>query len=390
MGTVLLIGGGVASSDESKKWLFKYMHEAAGGDKPKLGILSSSRKDSQTVYDHFFVSDAELGCFQTNYEALGFESIFIPLAVDNADSIKNDRGWADVLSNCDAAYLQGGNQYKHVKALLNKDGSPSLLLESLHTIIERGGLVAGTSAGMAAMGDIAFGEGVSIAALFANGMTFRDISHFDPEEIPLFSSSENNFAVPGIGLIPSGIIVDSHFDKRGRLGRLIIAMRDANCSYGIGVDEGTCLSLSEHKGRVIGDHGVFILDALESRYEKNEQFCVKNLKLHYLTEGDTFDFSTREVLVASDKVSIIEMDNRGTDYDFFGENYETTKCLIQFAYNSKQKIEMNHGEIARNGLKVTLKKNLHTKAYVSNKSYADDALKGFKHVSIQNIDLTMY
>ncbi|HAS73999.1 MAG TPA: hypothetical protein DCS67_07635, partial [Clostridiales bacterium UBA8960] len=182
MGTILLIGGGVASSDPDKKRLFEYMHQALGGGKPKLAILSSSRKDAQTVYDHFYKADSELGSFEINYRALGFEPVFIPLAVDNADLVKNNPVWEKVLLECDGAYLQGGSQFNHIKSLLNRDGSPSLLLEALRAILNRGGMVAGTSAGMAAMGDVAFGEGTSIGAQKANGMEWRSVPElFDDE-----------------------------------------------------------------------------------------------------------------------------------------------------------------------------------------------------------------
>lgn len=38
----------------------------------------------------------------------------------------------------------------------------------------------------------------------------------------------NNLSIPGIGLVPSEVLDDTHFDVRGRLGRLVVAMRDTN------------------------------------------------------------------------------------------------------------------------------------------------------------------
>jgi cyanophycinase-like exopeptidase len=235
MGTILLIGGGVASSDPKRQGLFEHMHQAAGGKTPKLAILSSSIKNFQTVLDHFYQVDPELGSFETNYRALGFEPVFIPLAVDNAEAVKNNPKWAEVLAGCDGAYLQGGNQYNHVRSLLNRDGSPSLLLEALSSILNRGGVVAGTSAGMAAMGDVAFGEGTSKGALYANALEWRTVPQLFEDDVLITAVPDNNLAVQGIGLIPHGILLDTHFDKRGRLGRLMVAMRDTNSTYGIGV-----------------------------------------------------------------------------------------------------------------------------------------------------------
>lgn len=391
MGTIMLIGGGVASSDETKKWVFSHMLKAAGekNNKPKLAILSSSRKDSQTVYDHFFVEDSELGCFRTNYQALGFEPVFIPLAVDNADAVKNDQNWADVLLSCDAVYLQGGSQYNHVKALLNKDGSPSILLEVLQAILKRGGLVAGTSAGMAAMGAVAFGEGESLVALGANGMEYwRTEEIFSDGELFPFLPG-NNLAVQGIGLIPLGLIVDTHFDERGRLGRLIAALRDAKCRFGIGVDEGTCMSLKDQVGSVMGDHGVFILDATQATYPEGPNFIVEHLKLHYLTDGDSFDFSTNEVHVAKGKVLVKEKNESDYIGNFFGSHYETTKCLFRFVHHKAQKITTSYNMLRSNDLSVALMKDHCTKAFISNKPYVNRSLEGFMQGTIQNIDLTI-
>lgn len=291
MGTILLIGGGVASADVDKRWLFEQMHLDAGGGTPKLAILSSSKESHQTAYDHFYKIEPDIGSFETNYRALGFEPIFIPLAVDNAEEIKNSPHWMTVLSACDGAYLQGGDQFKHIRSLLNRDGSPSLLLKALESILEKGGVVAGTSAGMAAMGDVAFGLGSSKTALSINRMEWRTIEALNGAEVLAPEIPDNILAVPGIGLVPHGIILDTHFDQRGRLGRLMVAMRDAKCTYGVGIDEATCLALKGHLAQVTGENGVTILDATEATYGAGDAFGVTNLKLHYLRAGDRFEFS---------------------------------------------------------------------------------------------------
>ena len=363
MGTILLIGGGVASSDHEKKWLFTHMHQAAGGGKPRLAILSSSIHDSQSVYDHFYNADPEYGSFENNYRALGFEPVFMPLAVDNSEAIKNDLSWATALSECEGAYLQGGNQYNHVKALLNRDGSPSLLLDALQTILDRGGVVAGTSAGMAAMGSKAFGEGLSLAALAANGLNAWTTEQLFTEDVIATYPLGNHLAVPGIGLIPQGILLDTHFDKRGRLGRLIVAMRDTKSTYGIGVNEGTCLSLKDQIGTVIGGHGIFIIDASDAVFLDAAHFSVLNLKLHYLTKGDIFDFSNGQAHVGSDKMVILEEDRRVNAGSLFDEDYGATKCIIDFVHSKDKTVEASFALSETNGFKVVLRKDELTRAY---------------------------
>ena len=44
----------------------------------------------------------------------------------------------------------------------------------------------------------------------------------------------------GLGFFPFGM-VDQHFIKRGRLGRLVVAMAEAGVRRGFGIDENTAL-----------------------------------------------------------------------------------------------------------------------------------------------------
>jgi cyanophycinase-like exopeptidase len=40
----------------------------------------------------------------------------------------------------------------------------------------------------------------------------------------------------GFGFVDSTILMDTHFDRRSRLARLIPGIKDCNKKYGIGVD----------------------------------------------------------------------------------------------------------------------------------------------------------
>jgi cyanophycinase len=393
MGTVMLIGGGTASSDEKHEDLFSAMLEAAGGKRPRLAILSSSRMDAMTVYDHFYFKDPEFGSFEDNYHDLGFEPVFIPLAIDNGYRIKNDSYWVSVLASCQGAYLQGGDQYKHVKSLLNEEGSPSLMLKALQGILDRGGLVAGTSAGMAAMGDYAYGYGYSPEALTHNQtemMTVKDI----PLQGSLVSNLlDNNITTPGIGLIRDDILVDSHFDRRGRLGRLLVAMRDTEKTIGIGVDEGTALSIQNEVGTVIGHQGVFILDGSETVYGQrgpDHVFLAENIKLHYLTAGDRYDFWSKNALQSKDKIALEGLDGFSSTSQIFSDDYGTTKVLLDFMQSDETLLEIPYKLL--NGKVVTLafEKTDKTKAYTSSSKYEDPSLEGYYQSSIENLMVSVY
>src|ERR687886_2766601 len=110
-------------------------------------------------------------------------------------------------------------------------GSPAF--HCLQDLYARGGTIAGTSAGAAAM---------SSTMLFGRA---GDKSH------QLFSLE----MAPGLGLL-SDVVIDSHFAERGRLGRLLGAVAQNPRNLGIGIDEDTAIVVEEGvRFRVLGSGG---------------------------------------------------------------------------------------------------------------------------------------
>ncbi|MBN2797352.1 MAG: cyanophycinase [Clostridia bacterium] len=390
IGTLMLIGGGVASSDVNNTSIFEAMRSATGKKLPRITILSSSRVDSLEVYNHFYFKDPEFSSFEENYKLLGFEPIFIPLATDNAEAIKNHAYWVSLLESCDAVYLQGGDQYKHVKSLLNSDGTPSKMLLAMQNILDRGGVIAGTSAGMAAMGDYAFGLGSSYEALNYNQTEFYSYEDLFLNEEMSSKLGDNNIVTSGIGLLDPSVIVDTHFDARGRLGRLLVAMKDTQSTFGVGVDEKTSLSIQNKIGEVIGEVGVFIIDQSEANYDASvENFQVDHLILHYLTSGDRYDFWTKRVLEGNNKTMIEVSEPLNTSYKIFDPAYETTKLLLDFMASSDQVMEIVYP--LENGivLRFTLEKTEQTKAYTSDEKYNGSDLSQYNKCTIESLSLSV-
>ena len=90
-----------------------------------------------------------------------------------------------------------------------------------------GGLVAGSSAGAAMMSQPMILGGTSIESV-VHGVTD------DPKRPGLLMGT-------GLGFFPLRACVDQHFIKRGRLGRLVVAMAEAGVRRGFGIDENTAL-----------------------------------------------------------------------------------------------------------------------------------------------------
>jgi cyanophycinase len=91
----------------------------------------------------------------------------------------------------------------------------------------------------------------------------------------------------GLGFFPFGI-VDQHFIKRGRLGRLVVAMSAARVRRGFGIDENTALFVEGDRGRVCGEYGMMLVDLGPATLDPGAR-SFRDLRLSYLDDGDSLD-----------------------------------------------------------------------------------------------------
>ena len=168
-------------------------------------------------------------------------------------------------------WLGGGAQTQLVERLRQAN-----LLELIRSRHQSGVVVAGTSAGAAAM---------SVKMMTGKA----ELDAILPQSTEL---------VEGIGLWPQ-VIVDQHFHRRGRFNRLLAAVLDHPESVGVGIDENTAVLVRGNQLEVIGKSSVLVLDAREVKdrqTEKDRPAAGRHLKLHLIAAGMTFSLSPPEVL----------------------------------------------------------------------------------------------
>ena len=107
----------------------------------------------------------------------------------------------------------------------------------------------------------------------------------------------------GMGFLP-GVIIDSHFIRRGRFGRLAEAVAKFPHLIGIGLAENTGLVIKDcNYMEVVGSGMVIIFDPAElehnneSYVSKGEVMSLTNLKTHILANGDTFNILKHKVRI---------------------------------------------------------------------------------------------
>lgn len=216
--------------------------------------------------------------------AKDYTDVFQELGVKEVDWLdiraREDAHNEDYVSRVERAsvvFFTGGDQLR-----ITSQVADTPVYRTITKCIQQGLTVAGTSAGAAAMPSTMLISGASdeSAHISALGMA------------------------PGLALLP-GVVIDSHFAERGRIGRLLGAVAQNPAMLGIGIDENTAIVVDhQHQFEVIGMGAVYVLDGTTVTYssmsEKQAEgiLDIYDVKLHVLGKGSCFDLKTRRPLVS--------------------------------------------------------------------------------------------
>ena len=172
------------------------------------------------------------------------------------------------LREADLIWLPGGLQGIFMN---NIQGSGSDIAATIQARYRAGAIVGGTSAGAAVMGKTMIGGRSDLDSLKAGTAPYLQ---------------------NGLGLWPEAI-VDQHFLQKGRFNRLALAVIDYPELMGIGIDEETAVIVHGREFEVIGNNNVTVIDGRKASREKlakGEPAAARNLKIHVLRAGMTFQF----------------------------------------------------------------------------------------------------
>jgi cyanophycinase len=182
------------------------------------------------------------------------------------------------LKASDVVMFTGGDQLRLTSIL---GGTPfhDLLLDKYQN---DDFIYAGTSAGAAAASNNMIYQGSSSEALLKG-------------EVKITS---------GLGLI-DGVVIDTHFVQRGRIGRLFQAVVGNPKTLGIGLGEDTGLLITNNKMEAIGSGLVILVDGREikdtnlTQVELGHPISINHLVTHVLSMNDTFDLDTFKMTIKS-------------------------------------------------------------------------------------------
>lgn len=261
-GRLMAIGG--AEDKTRERVVLRRFVEIAGGERAHVLILATASELAETGerYSDLF---RELGAGRVEVLRIG----------NREEALAAGPEVHDLLPGATALFLTGGSQLRFSSAL---GGTP--LAAAIRRRHAQGMAVGGTSAGASLLSEhmIALGDSGSTPR--------RRLVHL----------------AQGLGLAPD-LVIDQHFRRRDRLGRLLTALSYNPAPLGVGIDEDTAVVI-EPGGTMwaVGAGAVLVVDARQMRFtdsyavRRGQPLALLGLKLDVLTAGCGYDLKRREGL----------------------------------------------------------------------------------------------
>ena len=239
-GSLVLVGGSMQDAAIVERFL-----ELAGGeDAPFVLIPTAGGAES---YDRTWPGAAP-------FLAAGARDLTVLHTTDRDTA--NTEAFVEPLRRARGVWFGGGRQWRLADAYLD-----TKVHEALHEVLDRGGVIGGSSAGATILGSY----------LVRGDTRTNTIMMGDHEE--------------GFGLL-RGVGVDQHLLRRNRQFDLIEVIRARPDLLGIGIDEDTAIVVRGDRFEVIGRSYVAIYD--------HERLLDSGGLFYLLAPGDVYDLATRE------------------------------------------------------------------------------------------------
>ena len=231
--------------------------EETGGNSSRIEVVTTASMIPHEVGDNYLNAFGKIGC--TDIGVMNIRN--------RADAMNEE--YLERIKHCDAVMFSGGNQLR----LTSTFGGTQFLqtiLKRYHD--EEHFLVAGTSAGAMAMSNTMIYEGNATRAHLKG-------------EVKITT---------GLGFMDD-VIFDSHFEKRGRFGRLAQAVASNPSCIGIGLGEDTAMLIKDgNTMEAIGSGLVVILDGHDIRHSNIADIpdgcpiSIENMKVHFCEKGNGY------------------------------------------------------------------------------------------------------
>jgi cyanophycinase len=239
--------------------------EEAGGPTAHIEVITTASMIPYEVGNNYLDAFGKIGC--TNVHLMHIRN--------REDAMKP--AYLERIRRCDGVMFSGGNQMRLSTIFGGTD-----FLQLLHDRYRNESfLIAGTSAGAMAMSQTMIYEGNATRAHLKG-------------EVKITT---------GLGFM-SAVIFDSHFEKRGRFGRLAQAVATNPSCIGIGLGEDTGMLVTEgNRMEAIGSGLVIIIDGHAMRHTnvadipEGNPLSIEHLIVHFCEKGNGYLVKERRFLM---------------------------------------------------------------------------------------------
>ena len=252
-GSLVIVGGGNVGPEIWAKFV-----ELAGGPNANIIYVPTAGDDSTVVKNDKTIK---------KLQELGVKNVTTLHTRD--PKVANTEKFVEPIRNATGVWFEGGRQWKIADAYLG-----TLTQKEFNALLNRGGVIGGTSAGATIQGSYLFrGDTKGNTVLVGDHVQGLDFIH--------------------------NVAIDQHILKRNRQFDLLSFIKTRPDLLGIGIDESTAIVVHQNTFEVIGVSYVAIYDA------KNFAGTVKNPAgdsgnngpFFYLKKGEKFDLLNRKALL---------------------------------------------------------------------------------------------
>ncbi|MBC5807476.1 MAG: cyanophycinase [Candidatus Eremiobacteraeota bacterium] len=277
-GPGLLLMGGGTTVDSSFLWMHDVIAGSRAGNGGDITVLRASGTEA---YDDYLIKLAHFNSVRTikiERNATAPDLARVAAEVDKAQGV----------------FFAGGDQANYARW---KDTSLSAAVQRVY---DRGGVIGGTSAGLAILGEYVYD---SVAADAASPTDTVEVT--TKNAIPNPSESIISFTHDLLVFAPlRRVITDTHFVTRNRFGRLAVYLARLQAAdparrqlMGVGVDEATAIVIDKHgigtlKLQGKGGSALFVQVSKATRVVPGKPFVANGIKMTLLNrDGQTYDFN---------------------------------------------------------------------------------------------------
>jgi cyanophycinase len=253
--------------------ILKRVVSESGKADPRIEVITTASMIPQEVGPIYTASFAMLNCHNVGI-----------MDIRTTEDARQPE-YLERLLAADVIMMSGGNQQRLREMFAETDFLDALLRRYY---AEPDFVIAGTSAGAMAMSQHMIRGGSVPDSLLKGAVKMGT----------------------GLGLLPAAI-VDSHFVKRGRFGRLIEAVALYPKLIGIGLGEDTGVLITE--GRLVetvGSNLVIIMDGFDivhnnaAAAKKGTTLSIENVRMHVLAKGNVYCINERKFYVNKEAVGV--------------------------------------------------------------------------------------